>query len=61
MPSVGLQCVIVVFPDHAHLLFAYLTIGMEYSNMSQTKFDTMINCLEQITDEIWVILKVGRY
>ena len=22
VPSVGLQCVIVVFPDHTHLLFA---------------------------------------
>ena len=35
-----LHCVILVFPDHTHLHFAYQTIGIEYYNISQTKFDT---------------------
>ena len=26
MPWVGLQCVIVVFPDHTHLLFGFKTL-----------------------------------
>ena len=26
MPWVGLQCVIVAFPDHTHLRFKYLSI-----------------------------------
>ena len=29
--------------------------------MSQSYFDTKINCLEQVKDEIGVILKVGPH
>ena len=28
VPLVGLQCVIVVFPDHTHLLFDMYRIGL---------------------------------
>ena len=35
----------------------YLTIGIK-KTMSQPKFDTKINCLEQLKDEIGVILEV---
>ena len=35
VPWVGLQCVIVVFPDHTHLLF--YSISMRWENPSELK------------------------
>ena len=35
VPWVGLQCVIVVFPDHTHMLFRWLIRGLVGSAVAQ--------------------------
>ena len=44
--KVGLQCVIVVFPDHTHLLFSYSSI--------------LLIKIQQ-KSEIWLSMQVGGY
>ena len=35
VPWVGLQCVIVVFPDHTHLLFNHIKIAVPAMSLPQ--------------------------
>ena len=47
VPWVGLQCVIVVFPNHTHLVFVYTYISSEYSTVLPAKSDSdVIFCLQ---------------
>ena len=46
VPWVGLQCVIVVFPNHTHLVFEYTYISREYSTVLPAKSDSdVMSCL----------------
>ena len=45
MPWVGLQCVVVVFPDHTHLLFLYDTSLVEREPIVLIAFDDLRDSL----------------
>ena len=58
MPWVGLNCVIVVFPGHTHLLFSFLEVSV-YVSIRQRRTPP-INVYDSITI-IFIVLKSGNY
>ena len=63
MPRVGLQCVIVVFPDHTHLLFdpdqARLNVNMIWENI---RLDIVEYLVSQTTKAFskWIMVALCR-
>ena len=52
VPWVGLQCVIVVFPDHTHLHFVKLLL--RYFDLS-TKVQNGINLYSRLIEKLWCV------
>ena len=54
VPKVGLQCVIVVFPDHTHLLFSILLLVHAFHNA--TDMFSLMSCTSTTAEsraKIW--------
>ena len=57
MPWVGLQCVVVLFPDHTHLLFLYDTSLIE----REPKVLIALDDLRDSLTPIYILTDLSKY